>query len=562
MVKHVALKFIYPVVLILSLSACGGGGGGGNNQAIGGGGVKGPMANAVVTVYAFDASQPGFKGAIVATASTDASAAITGLSLPFPVTPPYIMQFTSTPGITTDITTDQFPVINTLRTVITQSLLDGGEQIYATPLTTMAVDLAVANANSNVLPYTGNNDSTTSAAEFVVALQVAASQVVSTVGFGMSGDIDIFDVPPLVDNTTDTTAEQADVAAYRTAVEALTALVFQMEQQSAGGSVDAVLSELTDDLADGVIDGMVDGAPSTIFTSTTLDLLAQDPATLPIPNTGGQTVADVQNILVSETTTTGTTTSTTELGTSGSIITTTEPAETDPDSDGDGVPNAEDAFPNNPLETVDTDGDGIGDNADPDDDNNGILDVDEGVIPAPTALDTDGDGIPDTTDNCPAIVNTAQTNTDGNPFPDPGDACDTDDDDDGVLDVDDLFPLDVNEHSDTDGDGIGNNADTDDDNDGIDDATEDASGASTDHDGDGILNREDTDSDGDGYLDSVDLDPYNAAITINNAPVASSAALNTDEDIELTITLVAADDSDTAVNLVYAITSAPPPMGC
>jgi len=45
-----------------------------------------------------------------------------------------------------------------------------------------------------------------------------------------------------------------------------------------------------------------------------------------------------------------------------------------PDSDGDGVPDWFDAFPNDPTETTDTDGDGIGNNADPDDDGDGISD--------------------------------------------------------------------------------------------------------------------------------------------------------------------------------------------
>jgi len=45
------------------------------------------------------------------------------------------------------------------------------------------------------------------------------------------------------------------------------------------------------------------------------------------------------------------------------------------DTDGDGVPNDEDAFPQDPSEWIDSDGDGIGDNADTDDDNDGILDV-------------------------------------------------------------------------------------------------------------------------------------------------------------------------------------------
>ena len=44
------------------------------------------------------------------------------------------------------------------------------------------------------------------------------------------------------------------------------------------------------------------------------------------------------------------------------------------DSDGDGVADAEDVFPENPSEWLDSDDDGIGDNADLDDDNDGIPD--------------------------------------------------------------------------------------------------------------------------------------------------------------------------------------------
>ena len=47
------------------------------------------------------------------------------------------------------------------------------------------------------------------------------------------------------------------------------------------------------------------------------------------------------------------------------------------DSDNDGVVDELDAFPFNPLETVDTDNDGIGNNADLDDDGDGFSDVDE-----------------------------------------------------------------------------------------------------------------------------------------------------------------------------------------
>ena len=49
----------------------------------------------------------------------------------------------------------------------------------------------------------------------------------------------------------------------------------------------------------------------------------------------------------------------------------------DLDDDNDGVADVHDQLPNDPTETVDTDGDGVGDNADLDDDNDGTLDADD-----------------------------------------------------------------------------------------------------------------------------------------------------------------------------------------
>ena len=51
-----------------------------------------------------------------------------------------------------------------------------------------------------------------------------------------------------------------------------------------------------------------------------------------------------------------------------------EPIEAIVDADGDGVPNQHDLFPFDPFESMDTDADMIGNNADNDDDNDGFAD--------------------------------------------------------------------------------------------------------------------------------------------------------------------------------------------
>ena len=88
-------------------------------------------------------------------------------------------------------------------------------------------------------------------------------------------------------------------------------------------------------------------------------------------------------------------------------------------------------------------------------------------------------------DNCSA----PDYDADGSP-----NSIDPDDDNDGVRDVVDAFPLDYSEQLDTDGDGIGNNTDKDDDNDGVEDNYDQYpldSGNIIDSDGDGIVDRED-----------------------------------------------------------------------
>lgn len=79
--------------------------------------------------------------------------------------------------------------------------------------------------------------------------------------------------------------------------------------------------------------------------------------------------------------------------------------------------------------------------------------------------DDDNDGVLDVDDNCPVTANADQADNDGDGI---GDVCDDDDDNDGILDVDDNCPLIANAgQEDFDGDGIGNVCDSDIDGDGV-----------------------------------------------------------------------------------------------
>jgi len=164
------------------------------------------------------------------------------------------------------------------------------------------------------------------------------------------------------------------------------------------------------------------------------------------------------------------------------------------DTDNDGVSDSNDVFPNDPTETSDFDGDGIGDNADPDDDNDGVEDSSDALpFDATETVDTDDDGIgnnADTDDDNDGLSDAEEGELGTDPL-----LIDTDSD--GVNDLEDEYPLDPNESADSDGDGVGDNSDW-----APNDSTE-----SVDTDGDGEGNNADIDDDNDGISDLLDPEP-------------------------------------------------------
>lgn len=130
-------------------------------------------------------------------------------------------------------------------------------------------------------------------------------------------------------------------------------------------------------------------------------------------------------------------------------------------------------------------------------------------------LVSDSDTPDENADNNIVTLDTyADVDTDGDGVPN---RIDLDDDNDGVLDVNDQFPLDPTRSKDTDGDGIDDRVDSDIDNDGLTNAEEARLGTDP--------TRRDTDGDGVGDKEDVyPLDPKRWKIELAKAPAPVAVA--------------------------------------
>ena len=166
----------------------------------------------------------------------------------------------------------------------------------------------------------------------------------------------------------------------------------------------------------------------------------------------------------------------------------TDPCDSDTDNDGLSDGAEVNTYVTDPLDS-DTDNDGLSDGTevntygtdplDSDTDDDGLNDATEVSLGSdPLDPDTDDDTVLDGADNCLFIANTDQTDTDGDG---PGNACDPDDDNDGLSDSDETSVYGTDP------------LDSDSDNDGLNDGFEVSIGtnpALADTDGDGFSDRE------------------------------------------------------------------------
>jgi len=170
------------------------------------------------------------------------------------------------------------------------------------------------------------------------SLPVATRQVSSTYGFNLTDDINLLSTPPLVDDSIKTNESLNNVAQFRAANEAFSAMVMEIANSLDEKNGNDVLHVLVKDLSDQQIDGKYTNNNHTeiLLNDESFSVFNKTPDTLIIPNTE-KSIANVKQIILDELSTTGG--SITDNSGNKLVVDNIElnTLEFIPDSDGDGV---------------------------------------------------------------------------------------------------------------------------------------------------------------------------------------------------------------------------------
>ncbi len=317
--------------------------------SLSGSAVKGPLANADVSVYVAN-SNPllNFKGALIATGKTDDQARFIGLKIPKPVLSAYVIEVRSNED-TVDLSTGKFPVIPHLAAIVSDAVLSREQDVFVTLLTTITLDyLRVGNKSLDLIGI----ESTLAEVTEIVA---------SYFNFDLVNIDPITRSPVVVDGSSE--AALAKTVRYRAAIETIAAIGTMLATEFEPISAEIVLTIIANDIWELEHGQLLESDYADIFNSLTVASLAipgtdkdGDPAT-----SDPYSIDDIEALLYSEA-------AAFQLEAPESLIDgriVFVPASIGPDSDNDGVPDRTDnCLDTDNLNQLDDDGDGIGNSCD------------------------------------------------------------------------------------------------------------------------------------------------------------------------------------------------------
>ncbi|MEM1110827.1 MAG: sialidase family protein [Pseudomonadota bacterium] len=349
---------------------------------------RGVLQNMEVAVYELDPAAAGGLGQKVDDGFTDDRGTFQGVALVAPgMNDLYVVAVRRTRD-STNATTAKRPLLSEIRTVVSGRQILQKERIYATPISTLILSVA--------LEVQGKHQT------FAAALYAAEVVVGSIFGLGEADQLNLLTGAPLLTGAAKTEIEQGQVWQHRAIVEVFfSALHDQFSSLPKGtGTIDDLLGAMAWDLADGKLNARRKRSRSEVYDDESLASYRRPAETYGFARTGGKRLSDLQQIMLDELPVTREKVNVSQFEALSLVV--SAPAfvlngdtdrdgiqnSEDGDDDGDGYFDDVDAFPLDKRENADFDGDGQGDEADADDDNDGVADTfDElHMIGLPTTL--------------------------------------------------------------------------------------------------------------------------------------------------------------------------------